>query len=169
MVGSYRQSSLAGAGSRAYLGTGALEGPRRPTKRDRAQARDEERQLLEANRVLSAGTPAMSPHRKRPKDDTGPSAQTARAAENASTLETQPLLGGDSGQIKDIDSKWEEAVLMGRIATTWQSEAKFLARASMPLIATYLLQYSLTLASIFTVGHLGTIELGVCLSLFSSS
>src|ERR1700761_5549553 len=31
---------------------------------------------------------------------------------------------------------------------------------STPLMATFLLQYSLTVASIFTVGHIGTAELG---------
>lgn len=50
--------------------------------------------------------------------------------------------------------------MAGRIKTTWQREAKVLSRYSAPLIVTFLLQYSLTVASIFTVGHLGTVELG---------
>lgn len=55
---------------------------------------------------------------------------------------------------------WEAAVREGKIKTTWQREAKTLAQYSAPLIVTFMLQYSLTVASIFTVGHLGKIQLG---------
>lgn len=55
---------------------------------------------------------------------------------------------------------WEAAVREGKIKTTWQRETKTLAQYSAPLIITFMLQYSLTVASIFTVGHLGKIELG---------
>lgn len=55
---------------------------------------------------------------------------------------------------------WEAAVKDGKIKTSWQREAKTLTTYSAPLIVTFLLQYSLTVASIFTVGHLGKIELG---------
>jgi multidrug resistance protein, MATE family len=42
----------------------------------------------------------------------------------------------------------------------WQHEAKFLARSSWPLILTGLLQYSLPMAAVLTVGQLGKFELG---------
>ena len=80
--------------------------------------------------------------------------------------ETTPLLGdpalpyGGQDSPRNLDKKWEQAVLDGRIQTTWQREAKVLARYSGPLVLTFLLQYSLTVASIFTVGHLGKVELG---------
>lgn len=61
---------------------------------------------------------------------------------------------------EEIDRKWEEAVSAGLIQTTWDREAKVLARYSFPLMAAFLLQYSLTVASIFTVGHIGKVELG---------
>ena len=158
MVGSYRQPSLAGAGSRAFLGTAAPEPSRMPTKRERVQARKEERRLLRENDVWQAGMPQAILSRTRSREqDAAPLPKSTQPSES----ETQPLLGTSRKQSKDIDAEWEEAVLSGRIATTWQREAKFLARSSLPLIATYLLQYSLTLASIFTVGHLGTAELGV--------
>lgn len=48
----------------------------------------------------------------------------------------------------------------GKIKTTWQREAKTLWRYSSPLVVTFVLQYSLTVASIFAVGHIGPIELG---------
>jgi MATE family multidrug resistance protein len=69
-----------------------------------------------------------------------------------------PYGGQDNPGI--IKQKWEEAVKEGKIQTTWQREAKVLTAYSLPLMATFLLQYSLTVASIFTVGHIGTAELG---------
>jgi multidrug resistance protein, MATE family len=51
-------------------------------------------------------------------------------------------------------------VVAGKIQTTWQREAKVLAKYSAPLMVTFVLQYSLTVASIFAVGHIGTAELG---------
>ena len=43
---------------------------------------------------------------------------------------------------------------------SWRHESTTLARTSWPLILAFLLQYSLPVASVFTVGHLGKIELG---------
>lgn len=80
--------------------------------------------------------------------------------------EASPLLGDASkpyaGQAdaSTVSQKWEEAVREGKIQTSWQREAKVLVSYSLPLMATFLLQYSLTVASIFTLGHLGTAELG---------
>jgi multidrug resistance protein, MATE family len=87
--------------------------------------------------------------------------------------ETTPLLGNnhEGGTVStdsiDIDQKWEDAILAGQIQTTWQREAKVLVRNASPLILTFVLQYSLTVASIFVIGHLGTVELGA-VSLASS-
>jgi len=61
---------------------------------------------------------------------------------------------------KTINKKWNEAVAAGKINTSWQREAKVLTKSSAPLILTFLLQYSLPVASIFTVGHIGKTELG---------
>lgn len=44
--------------------------------------------------------------------------------------------------------------------TTVQQEFKWLIFNSLPIIGTYLLQNSFQLASIFTLGHLGSVELG---------
>ena len=81
--------------------------------------------------------------------------------------ERAALLGRDPGASyggeaspKNIDQKWEEAVTKGMIHTTWQREAKVLAKYSRSLIVTFILQYSLTVASVFTVGHIGKVELG---------
>jgi MATE family multidrug resistance protein len=71
----------------------------------------------------------------------------------------QASYGGEASP-KNIDKRWEEAVTKGMIHTTWQREAKVLAKYSKSLIVTFILQYSLTMASVFTVGHIGKTELG---------
>lgn len=55
---------------------------------------------------------------------------------------------------------WDEAVENGAIHTTFRRELSTLIRNSIPLVVTFSLQYSLTVASIFSVGHLGKTELG---------
>ena len=46
------------------------------------------------------------------------------------------------------------------LETTAGTEAKLLLKYSIPLMGTYLLQYSFSLTTIFVVGHIGTDELG---------
>jgi MATE family multidrug resistance protein len=87
--------------------------------------------------------------------------------ESGGPTEVTALLGrephaeyGGEASPKTIDKRWEEAVTKGMIRTTWQREAKVLGKYSRSLIVTFILQYSLTMASIFTVGHIGKVELG---------
>ncbi|KAL1860814.1 hypothetical protein Plec18170_001326 [Paecilomyces lecythidis] len=80
--------------------------------------------------------------------------------ETTSLLDVASRLTGDGHDPEDIDRKWEEAVAAGLIRTTWRREARVIGRYSAPLMVTFLLQYSLTVASIFTLGHLGKVELG---------
>lgn len=69
-----------------------------------------------------------------------------------------------------IDPKWDETDLSEDGDTTWGREALIIGKYAMPLVLTFLLQYSLTVASIFTVGHLGKRELGgVSLASMSAS
>lgn len=58
------------------------------------------------------------------------------------------------------ESTLEGAGEDGKIQTNWVLEARILAKYSRSSIVTFLLQYSLNVASIITVGHLGKIELG---------
>jgi MATE family multidrug resistance protein len=89
-------------------------------------------------------------------------------SEGTEATETTALLGHDEavsstpsdGSGEAIDQKWEEAVRAGLIHTTWQRELKVLGRYTGPLMVTFVLQNSLTVASIFTVGHLGKVQLG---------
>ena len=87
-----------------------------------------------------------------------------------SAYETTPLLQRDHGVPDDDDrpdtpppevvaERFEEAVAAHCIKTTWQREAKTLIRYSAPLIATFLLHYSVTIGSVLTVGRLGMVEL----------
>ena len=83
----------------------------------------------------------------------------------AEPSETSALLGNRAQESsrthhERLNRQWEAAVAAGKIKTTWQREAKTLWRYSSPLVVTFILQYSLTVASIFAVGHIGAIELG---------
>jgi len=182
-MGSYRRPSFAGAGSRAtVIPYGYRDCDHdKLSKRERQQALDEERSLLRDNNLippkhpLNEGRrqsmfgkhipiPSMIPggDRKAPRDEDVPVLHGTQGLAS----EVSPLLGdpdlpyGGQDDPKNISAKWEEAVAAGMIQTTWQREAKVLAKYSAPLMATFVLQYSLTVASIFTVGHIGTAELG---------
>lgn len=182
MVGSYRRPSFVGAGPRATLGTTFHGSSRTPTKRERREARQEERSLLRDNHMippkhprkaksdLSLGRRLSRQFLRRGSRGTAPLAEEESNTEHGrqvdGTSEATPLLGdpslpyGGQDEPKHLDKKWEEAVLEGKIQTTWRREAKVLARYSGPLVLTFILQYSLTVASIFTIGHLGKVELG---------
>lgn len=98
---------------------------------------EEERDLLIDNKLLNQ------------KDD----AQLAHPSEA-----TQQELILESN---DIITTWENAIESGKnINTTYKRECKVIAVNALPLIFTFILQNSLSLASIFSVSHLGTKELG---------
>lgn len=150
------------------------------TQTEREQAIEEERHLLSDNHVIppdEAHGPqhalqrrisnlfSTSPTRGAPSKqyDSVPSAGGRDTEAGGVATESTALLGapGHNGMgSEEIDRKWEEAVTAGLIHTSWQREARVIGRYSLPLMATFLLQYSLTVASIFTIGHLGKEELG---------
>ena len=183
MVSSYRRPSFALAGSRATISTGLQPSIQTPTKRDRREARRQERSLLRDNNIIPPKHPRkgkgsetlgqrLTRHLSHPNLHVrGGDGKVATHSGETTTKttrppETAPLLGdpelpyGGQDSPMNLDQKWEEAVLEGKIKTTWQRELKVLGRYSGPLVLTFLLQYSLTVASIFTVGHLGKVELG---------
>ena len=93
-----------------------------------------------------------------------PAAQTPFVGE---PLETTPLLsnGFASDQARgfagdDRSERGERLTWTVESKPTWREEAEILTTSSLPLIVTFVLQYSLTAASIFIVGHLGKTELG---------
>ena len=182
-VGSYRRPSFAGAGSRAtIIPYGYRDNDKdKLSKHERDAVIAEERSLLRDNNLIPPkhpqndgrrqsmfgrkfSFPSLIPGGDRKVGDE----EDAPALDGAQGLgsEVTPLLGdpdlpyGGQDDPKNISAKWEEAVAAGMIQTTWQREAKVLGKYSGPLMVTFVLQYSLTVASIFTVGHIGKNELG---------
>lgn len=58
-----------------------------------------------------------------------------------------------------ISDAFENAVAARKVHTTASIEFKLLIKSSIPLVATFLLQNSLSTVSVFSVGHLGATEL----------
>jgi MATE family multidrug resistance protein len=104
----------------------------------------------EAQAQVQAQAQAATPRIVVVPDETSPLLRRSSAGQ-----EHPPGGGGES-----LNEQWEAAVAAGQIKTTWQREAKTIAVYSRSLIVTFLLQYSLNVASIFAVGRLGTLELG---------
>ncbi|EQL00326.1 Multi antimicrobial extrusion protein [Ophiocordyceps sinensis CO18] len=147
------------------------------TPLERKQSRDAERSLLRDNRVLppkhqgqekSRSLPGRIYHRvfstRLPPrdDDEGPvvSRQPTERAPLLSDAANGIHADSASGSGDDLEEQWEEAVASGRLRTTWQRETKTVVAYSAPLIATFFLQYSINVASIFAVGRIGKVELG---------
>lgn len=186
MVTSYRRPSFTPAGSRATAVITSQGSNRSPTKTERHEARKEERSLLRDNNIIppkhpqeGEGSKSLVRKVSRHLASTGipgGDRKVVRADEEgldgqrngggSSVSDTTPLLGdpelpyGGQDTRGKLNKAWEEAVMAGKIKTTWQRETKVLVRYSSPLVLTFLLQYSLTIASIFSVGHLGKVELG---------
>lgn len=185
MMGSYRRPSFVATGPRGAVlpGQNVFSGEVHLSKAERQRMRNEERSLLRDNSLLP---PKHASSRKSEdnlgaklgkklsiaglrKTRTNPDEEAApviheEAPDRLHASEHTPLLGRNGEMIDNdlegLNSKWEEAIQAGKIQTTWQREAKVLARYSRSLILTFILQYSLTMASIFTVGHIGKVELG---------
>ncbi|KAE8142408.1 mate-domain-containing protein [Aspergillus pseudotamarii] len=148
LAGSYRRPSFFTTVSHATVVPYTAE-RERLTRRERERAIEDERDLLSDNNVMDARV------KRRVTPTSAPSG------------ETTALLGDHVGareynatDDEEVDRKWEEAVAAGLIHTTWRREAQVIGKNAAPLMVTFLLQYSLTVASIFTLGHLGKKELG---------
>ncbi|KAF7133720.1 hypothetical protein CNMCM5793_005074 [Aspergillus hiratsukae] len=186
LVGSYQRPSFFTTVSHSTIVPHRGE-PECLSWRERDQAIEEERRLLTDNHVisddvrtidqngrqrrfsglLSRGLRSKSPEPVDSVESGGGVERRASTEAVAVPTEATSLLGaGNAGpdySLRDaeaIDRKWEEAVVAGLIRTTWQREAQVISRYAAPLTVTFLLQYSLTVASIFTLGHLGKKELG---------
>lgn len=179
LVGSYRRPSHVGGPGRATIMSPLqlpVDGPGFVCEEERAYALQEERSLLRDNDLIPPKHPRHRDSNTSSKVPTfltslrrkssRPSEEVAADPELGPT-ETTALLGADhtlpyGGQDspENIDKKWDEAVAAGKIQTSWQREAKVLARYSRSLIITFILQYSLPTTSIFFTGHLGELELG---------
>ncbi|PGH18420.1 hypothetical protein AJ79_00489 [Helicocarpus griseus UAMH5409] len=185
LAGSYRRPSFFTAGPRGTVVPHSQSQDHEALADwEREQALEEERDLLTDNHVIpherlhgKTGSlhSQISDRFSQRLKESGTTSQTRdeEAAErldsewtpSSSVTETTALLApsrSKDGHVDsaDVDKKWEEAVEAGLIHTTWGRETKVLTKYTLPLMVTFLLQYSLTVASIFTVGHLGKVELG---------
>lgn len=181
LVGSYQRPSFFTTVSHSTVVPHRGE-PECLSWRERDQAIEEERRLLADNHVIPDKIRAGDQNGRRRRFSgllsrslrSGDSLESSSGVERrerteavAVPTETTSLLeagnGGSGYSLRDaeaIDRKWEEAVIAGLIHTTWKREALVISRYAAPLTVTFLLQYSLTVASIFSVGHLGKKELG---------
>ncbi|KAF9694449.1 hypothetical protein EKO04_007465 [Ascochyta lentis] len=190
MINSYRRPSYVNPGprglaiasssvpERSFLSTSAKK-HNYLSKKERESVRDDERSLLRDNNLLLPKHPRSGS--VGPATRIGPKASFSILRKVRSTpdeesgdledaSEGDALLGADGGNPdqpyggldtpRTINKKWNEAVAAGKINTSWKRETKVLTKSSAPLILTFLLQYSLPVASIFTVGHIGKTELG---------
>lgn len=146
------------------------------TKKDKAWARKEEASLLRDNNLkppkhhhpknqsifVKAYKSIFSTKLPKSSDDDlearGPDF-TAQPSEVSALLSNGPVETAREGHERR-NRDWESAVAAGKIKTSWQRETKTLLTYASPMVITFVLQYSLTVASIFTVGHLGKVELG---------
>ena len=144
--------------------------------------RREEESFLRANGLLPpkhGENSGLRPDNSKPKDrgtilSSASAKDTTSEFENTDvtplsrtdsmSAETSPLLHHKKQRKEnlaaEIDYRWDEAVAAGKIQSNWRREARVLAHRSPPLIMTAFLQSSLTVAGVFTVGHLGRVELG---------
>lgn len=178
MAGYYRRPSYIAPTSRPFLGSQQPE-TCVPLDQDWEAAISEERSLLRDNNIIPPKHPRRKDSRRKSSGGGGGGlvdTDAERAAAGGQATETTALLAqqqqgsdddhhlflpyGGQDSPENISKKWEEAVLKGQIQTTWQREMKTLVRYSAPLILTFILQNSLTLTSVFTVGHIGKNELG---------
>ncbi|OKL59353.1 hypothetical protein UA08_05187 [Talaromyces atroroseus] len=172
LAGSYRRPCHYTAGPRGTVVPHGQDQDQYLSKEELERAYTEERDLLSDNNVIAPesskknrmsnltkqlGSAALSHPASLPHTD-----EESQQAFAPAPTETSALLGNreESLDNNEIDRKWEEAVASGLIQSSWKREARVIGTYSLPLIVTFLLQYSLTVASIFTVGHLGTVELG---------
>lgn len=163
LAGSYRRPGFFITVSHATVVPHQVE-PEALSQWEREQAIEEERHLLSDNHVISEG----NKHRRWAQPRKGTSARQVIDSERQDTAPTEstslldPSPDGPERALDDeeIDRKWEEAVVAGRIHTTWGREAMVIGKYAAPLMVTFVLQYSLTVSSIFTLGHLGKNELG---------
>lgn len=171
-----RPSGIAYGTARPALGPRGFEEPVL-TRVERKESRNAELSLLRDNHILPPKHPApqrqtvfrqlykklFSTKVPRPVDD------EEDPQIIVSPSETSPLLEGSSSGGQHLNEQWEAAVAAGQIKTTWQREAKTIAVYSRSLVVTFFLQYSINIASIFAVGHIGKEELGAisCKSTYS--
>ena len=91
-----------------------------------------------------------------PRRLSGERAALLSAQEGAAQQAQYGTLPGSAAMARPLDPEGAVAAA----GTTAGQEARLLFQYSVPLMGTYLLQYSFSLTTLFVVGHIGTQELG---------
>ncbi|VVT46455.1 uncharacterized protein SAPINGB_P001222 [Magnusiomyces paraingens] len=173
VYGSVGRSAFADALSLspAFSNTDSGTSPHRPFILSQRQAQilaNEEADLLNQQSQNFFGTSPTSSNAtlapgaaNAPGGSRNPSIVSYGALDQAFTNMTndQDELEATLTRVATINKAWDEAVEKGQANTSYSNEIKYLLKSSGPLIVTFILQNSLTVASIFTVGHLGKSEL----------
>ncbi|KAJ4995133.1 putative transporter [Colletotrichum sp. SAR 10_66] len=173
-----RPSGVAFGTSRPVMNpqTVDLEEPPFLTRVEKKQSRDAERSLLRDNHVLPPKHP-RPPHEPfyrrayrrlfstkvplEPHDEEAPQIVVRRPTESTPLLAgVTPAPGAPEDGHEHLNEQWEAAVATGHLRTTWQRESKTIVQYAAPLVVTFMLQYSINVVSIFTVGRIGKMELG---------
>lgn len=147
LAGSYRRPSFTFGSSRPTLlasspvptGVNFLN----PSEID--IVREEEQELLKDNHIIPPDYGTLRPHRQ----------YEAPSPRN----DGQNSVCNSEYEEATLAPKWDKAVTSGLVHTTYKKEAKVLVKYAAPLYVTFLLQYSLTFASLFSAGNLGKNEL----------
>lgn len=147
LVGSYRRPSFTFGSSRPTLlaASPIPTGPSFLTRTEVSQMDAEEQELLKDSHILPS--------------DYGTTPSRWRASSVSSSHSGHSALDSEDERAALVP-KWNKAVENGLVHTTYKREAKVLAKYAAPLYITFVLQYSLTLASLFSAGNLGKNELG---------
>ncbi|KAL9090004.1 MAG: hypothetical protein Q9165_005533 [Trypethelium subeluteriae] len=184
LVGSYHHPTYLGGVNRPPF-SASTSFPQRKyfTEQEQTEALIQERELLRDNQLIpperpltrrgssrSSATPRRTSEHKysaipsmkgkdQALDEQSQLIEASNPDETSALLGRSPSRANGSSDEQSLDRKWEEAITEGKIQTSWQRESKVLFRFSRPLIVTFILQWSLTQASVFTVGHIGKKEL----------
>ena len=150
LSGSWRRMSVASAGSRAVLPL--LPPQYNLTDQQENDMLREEAALLRDNQLISGHSEQHAEHQSGVLN----TVSFSSPFDDATPLLPKP----PRVSISEVNQMFSRAVLEGKIATSWQRETKVVVQYSVPLMVTFLLQYSITVASVFTVGRIGVAELG---------
>ncbi|KAL1992390.1 hypothetical protein VTN49DRAFT_4422 [Thermomyces lanuginosus] len=155
LAGSYNRPSAFIAGFQETIVQHAVEQDRHLPREDEDQVPEEREPFAHDNIIASREWTERS------RSGESQPHQITEQMSSRSPTETTALLADQAprGDGAEADRKWEDAVTPGQIQTNWRRETKIIGKYTLPLIVTFVLQYSLTVASIFAVGHLGTVEL----------
>jgi multidrug resistance protein, MATE family len=165
----YRKpSGIAFGAARPHVGRSVLEEPVL-TRQERKESRDAERSLLRDNHIIPPKHPVVRPpgllsrayrwlFSTKVRVEDGVPGVAVIAPDESTALLSHSRSAGHGHE--NLNRQWAAAVSTGQLKTTWQRETKTLAVYSRSLVVTFILQYSINIASIFAVGHLGKVELG---------